>query len=717
MRRSLSCLALASAAVAVVNMIGTAQQPATATFGEDQATRGRQTYDQRCAECHVADLKGGSGPALVGSSFLSGWGMRTAQELFVFVKGSMPPGAEGSLSDDVYLDIVSYVLQANGHAAGAQPLRADSTLVLGAAGGGGVRAAAASGQAAVSPAAPQRDQDVPIAGAVGPVALLGKQVTNYTPVTNQMLQNPPPGEWLSWRRTLDGQGYSPLNQITRDNVSNLRMAWAWSMAEGGAQMTPLIHDGVLFLTAPGNVIQALDAKTGNIIWEYKRTFASGSRGGRGPTRTIALYGDKVYMTTSDAAVVAIDARTGRLVWETQKADPSKGFTHSGGPIIANGVVVSGIQGCARFTKEGCFVTGHDAETGKELWRTSTIAVPPDPNNESWGKVPPGVRGGTDMWIPGSYDPQLNLFYIGTAQAKPWVPVSRGTTAFDAVLYSNSTLALDPKTGKMNWHFQHVPGESLDLDTVFERVLVDIGDQKVLFTVGKDGLLWKLDRRTGAFLGVKETVYQNIFDLVDDKTGKLRYRADIIEAKVGDWIPACPGYYGGHNWFASAYSPETSALVVPLNQHCLEMKPRKVDLVEGAGSGTGGDVRFFEMPGTEGNFGRLSAFDVRTLQQLWTHEQHASFSTGALTTAGGLVFIGDVDRHFKAFDVRTGKVLWQVRLGTSALGFPITYTIDGKQYVAVPTGTGAFPNIRRLLSPDVYAPIPGSGLYVFELPGR
>ena len=622
-----------------------------------------------------------------------------------------------SLSDEAYLDIAAYLLQANGHAPGTQALRADSTVLVGA--GGAVRGAAVAQQSgAADPASSPspdlaRDQDVPIAGATGPVPLHGRQVAGYTPVTDQLLRHPPAGEWLSWRRTLDGQGYSPLTHITRDNVSRLRMAWAWSMAEGGVQMTPLIHDGVLFLTAPGNVIQALDARSGSIIWEYRRRFPTGS-GGRGPMRTIALYQDKVFMTTADAAVIALDARTGRLVWETQKADPKSGFSHSAGPIIANGVVVSGIQGCARLTKDGCFVTGHDPETGKELWRTSTIAVPPDPNSASWGKVPPGLRGGTEMWIPGSYDPQLNLFYIGTSQAKPWVHASRGTTVFDAVLYSNSTLALDPRTGRMAWYFQHVPGESTDLDSVFERVLIDIEGQPVLFTAGKDGLLWKLDRRTGAFLGVKETVYQNVFESIDHKTGRLRYRADIIEAKVGEWFAVCPGYYGGHNWIASAYSPETGALVLPLNEHCMEMRPRKIELAEGGGSSTGADIRFFEMPGSEGNFGRLSAFDVRTMEQRWTHRQRASFSTGALTTAGGLVFVGDVDRYFKAFDVRTGKVLWQVRLGTSALGFPITYSLDGKQYVAVPTGAGSSPNIRRLLSPDVYAPPAGSALYVFEL---
>ncbi len=534
-------------------------QIASAAYTSAEADAGQPIYEQMCATCHMSNLTGSfEAPELAGPTFRGAWEDRAVDELIELVQVTMPPGAGGSLAPEEYASVVAYILRENGVAAG--------TVAL-----GGVTTPAGGGVAAANPAAADPDGGT----------RSFRPVPERVPVTDAMLRDPDPDDWLIYRRTYDGWGHSPLDQIDRGNVGELQLAWVWSMGDGRNQPTPLVYDGVMYLANPGNVVQALDAASGTLLWEYRRPLPDALRGAN--SRNLAIYGDKLFLGARDAHVVALDSRTGELVWETRMADYNDGYSNSSGPIVANGRVVNGINGCSRFMPDSCFITAHDADTGEELWRRLTIAAPGDPGGDTWGDLPLALRGGGDSWIPGSYDPELDLLYWPVAQAKPWVPASRGLTVHDPALYTNSTLALEPADGSIRWYRQHVPGEALDLDEGFEQVLVESEGRRALLTIGKHGILWKLDRESGAFLGHAETVFQNVFESIDPDTGVVTYRQDIADAGVGDWVSVCPSTAGGHNWHATAFSPETRLLIIPLSQSCLEIAGREVALEIGSGA--------------------------------------------------------------------------------------------------------------------------------------
>ena len=529
------------------------------------------------------------------------------------------------------------------------------------------------------------------------------------PVTDAELAVTPNGDWLSFRGNLSAWAYSALDAVNTETVGQLDFAWAAPMEAGPNEATPLVRGGIVYLPQTGDVIHALDARTGDLIWEYRREHNYLDPEGADPerrfgqalgriTRNIAIWQDGLFVATMDAFIIRLDANTGELVWETRVGDSR--MAHSSGPIIANGKVISG-RSCSMSVHGGCFLAAHDAEDGRELWRFYTIPRPGEPGDETWGGLPLERRYHVGAWHVGSYDPQLDLIYWGTSVPAPSPEVLRGSGA-GSLLYSNSTLALRADTGELAWYFQHLPRDNWDLDHPFERILVDLemepdeeaawsinpalerGERRRVMTgfPGKTAILWTLDRETGEFLWARETVFQNVITHIDAHTGTVTVNEEVIpKARDEEYGVVCPAASGGKDWPTAAYSPLTEAIYAPLQDVC--MSP----IITGTGVGPpqGYGINFrMELAPNKATVGRLDAVSARTGESLWRFEEPAGMMS-VMTTGGGLVFAGNTNRRFRAWDASTGEVLWETVLGGPVTGFPVSFAVGGEQYVAVAAG--------------------------------
>ncbi len=578
---------------------------------------------------------------------------------------------------------------------------------------------------------------------LGPASVHAQSSNDFTPVTDAMLANPSPDDWLMWRRTLDGWGYSPLDQITRDNVDSLNLAWTRALRTGSMEGTPLAYDGVIYMPNSSDAIQAIDAVTGDLKWEYLRDLPDDVYdfvgGNARNNRNIAIYDRFIVNTSDDDYAFALDATTGELAWETQIFDyrvtPAG---HSSGPIVADGKMISGRSCRPAGGPESCVIVAHDARTGEEMWRRRTVPAPGEPGDETWGGVPFEQRIHVGTWMPPSYDPDLRLIYQGTSVTSPAPKFLLGGID-NKHLYHNSTLALDVDTGEIRWYYQHL-NDHWDLDHPFERMLVDTavapdanavswinpnlrsGEVRKVMTgiPGKTGVVYTLDRATGEFLWATPTVPQNVISSIDGATGAVTENSEVVFSGLGQEVLACPTWAGGKDWEAGAYSPLTNTMYFPLRNTCARMLStenprgeRELALTEGGQRPLAIyalAARHQIAPGTE-QLGSIHAISVETGETAWLFEQRAA-TQSLVTTGGGLIFGGDANGRFRAFDQETGDILWEINLGSPVTGYPVSFAVDGRQYVAVATGTGAGINLR--MTPEL-RPSRGNNLFVFALP--
>lgn len=662
------------------------------------AQRGSPLFASACAHCHGANGRGGQlGPSIV---------QRVTEDddakLRTFLRtGSpergMPPAA---IADQQLPDLIAY-------------LRLLAT------------AAAKAGDVAVDASA---------------AFTLNRHVEDFQPIDAETLLNPGPNDWLWFSRTPDAQRFSPLDQIDSTNVGKLAMAWSRGLPDGLSYTVPLVYDGVLYLTTPEASVLALDATTGDQIWEYRRQYADAAMARQGRSKTLSIFADMVYFTAPDSTIVALDARTGALRWEASAGKRG----HTSGSIVVKGKVISG-GNCISGPRDSCFIAAHDAYTGELVWTFNT-AQGDDDGEDTWAGVPLEERLASPWGLPGSYDAANDLIYWGIANPMPTTRSARhagdpaaAAYAAPANLYSNSTVALDADTGELIWYYQHLPGDDWDLDMNQERTLLSTPvapdpqhvrwinpnvkrgvTRDVVVNVGEGGGIWMLDRTTGEFLWATPFPFDvdNFFlSDIDVDTGRTHINRELLVDEPGERHLIC--YLNTRSFWPTAYNPVSNALYVPYIRNCLDMTAASPATATAAAQPER-RVGAPEPGVAEDELNGLAKVDLET--GAITHWPMGRIPTNSamLATAGDLIFWGDLDRHYRAMDAQTGEVLWETRLGGPISMSNITYAVNGRQYVAViAAGTLASRSLSQGMGPIPLELDDASGsaaIYVFALPG-
>jgi len=538
----------------------------------------------------------------------------------------------------------------------------------------------------------------------------------YDSVTTARLDNAQKDNgWLMYRRSYTSTGFAPFDQINTGNVDKLKVAFTYkSGLNQGHEAAPIVNGKYMFVTTPMDHLIAMDATTGKVLWKYDypinkkalKTVCCDV-----VNRGVALYGDMVYMGTLGNHIVALNAKTGKVQWDTALAPPGVGYFISGAPLVVKGRVIIG-DGGGEYGARG-FLVGMNAKTGKVEWKTYTTAAPGTPGGNTW---PKGAykTGGGNPWLTGTYDTSTDTLFWGVGNPGPWLATLRPGDN----LYTDSVLALNPVNGKIKWHYQWTPNDTWDYDGTNETVMTDVNYEgkayKALVHADRNGYLYAVDRTDGKLIYAKP--FANATSLTGPKDG-VNQSDPAKRPAIDKQVFTCPSFLGAKNWWPTALDPQTHMLYIPTEHACMTIKGVQPVAYKAGLAFLDESFEVVPDPKSDG-YGSFQAVDVNTGEQVWAHPSHLPWTGGALTTAGGLAFSGSAAGNFYGFDAKTGKVLWDSgKLSSGIVGVPTSYTVDGKQYVAVWAGWGGASPIwggKMANDPEMKAIPRGGQLYVFAL---